>query len=98
MMFNKLKQKLQFESELDVVSEKYTFLVVLTLNVNEKQKNKKLYSLVYKIFKKSIKVYTIFKKVYKNLKKKVHFCALKCMKSSPGIIIVDRSDKIFSES
>ena len=45
--------------------KKYTLLVVLTLNVNEKQKNKKLYTLVYKIFKKCTKVSKKCTKVYR---------------------------------
>ena len=54
-MFNKLRKSYSSIQNLMKIQKKYTLLVVLTLNVNETQKNKKLYTLVYKIFKKVYK-------------------------------------------
>ena len=50
-----------FESEFYEVSEKIYFLVVLTLNINKKQKNKKLYTCI-KFFLKSVQKCTKFLK------------------------------------
>ena len=49
-------------------------LVLLTLNVNKKQKNKKLCTLVYKIYKECTKVYSVqkIKKSVRNSKKKLY--------------------------
>ena len=54
-MFNKLRKSYSSIQNLMKIQKKYTLLVVLTLNVNETQKNKILYTLVYKIFKKVYK-------------------------------------------
>ena len=66
-MFNKLRKSYSPIQNLMKIQKKYTLLVALILNVNETQKNKKLYTIVYKFFKKCTKVYKIFKKVYKSV-------------------------------